>query len=263
MTNLCYCIFDTETNGLPIKNDFSNVYMIQLAMIITDGKQNLVEKEYLVKGDFKISNEITELTGITKEMTEDRGFPFRYIWNDMNKLLEQYNCNFHIAHNNYFDLNVIKQEYKRLKNFPFNFANKSQIDTNLVEKINSYNIIHKKLINKYRYKNKLLEFVLTKLENNKIKNEVDVFHIIKIFNQTKKLYNEPFFQLVPFCSLMIFREKMPKPLIENHKLQTIYNFLHKETPYIQKHTALDDCYILQKCLNKIDLNIIENVLQGV
>jgi DNA polymerase III epsilon subunit-like protein len=260
----CYCIFDTETNGLPNKNDFSNVYIIQIAIVITDGKQNFIEKEYLVKGDFVISNEITKLTGITKEMTELFGETFEYIWNDMNNILEQFSCTFHISHNNYFDLNMIKQEYKRLKQLKQLTSQEYfliQDDTTLiVQKINQYNIINKQLIHKYRYKSQLLLVILNKLENKTIQTEIDIFHLIKNFNQNKKFYNEPFFQLIPFCSLIIFKKKIQKSCVENYKLQTIYNFLHKE-PYVQQHTALDDCFILQKCLNEINFNIKENILE--
>ena len=79
-----YAIFDTETNGLPNGNDFSKVYMTQIAIIITDGKRNYVEKEYIVKGDFTISQEITDLTGITKQITEEQGISFEEIWNIIN-----------------------------------------------------------------------------------------------------------------------------------------------------------------------------------
>ena len=110
-----------------------------------------------------------------------------------------------------------------------------------------------------------------------------------------KLFGDKFFQLVPIDSLNdIFRKEITVPsvneirsklkqenikglsklnktdllelfydwfdieeskyFIENHKLETIYNYLH-EKPYIQKHTALDDCWVLQKALSKINYNI--------
>ena len=69
-----------------------------------------------ISGNFKtickpikseISEYCTKLTGITKEMTELFGETFEYIWNDMNNILEQFSCTFHISHNNYFDLRKI------------------------------------------------------------------------------------------------------------------------------------------------------------
>lgn len=314
-----YCIFDTETNGLPEKNDFSNVYMTQIAIIITDGTKNYVEKEFLVKGDFEISKEITELTGITKEITEEKGISFKNIWSIINKLLETFDCSYIIAHNMRFDRNVIRQEYKRLKNLK-NYHKTEGEDEDLqrniyINKIKKFEIINEKFINKVKYDLKILKRINSFLElNNNESKEFITKHIIDIYNQKKKqnnfIYNEKFFQLLPLCSMSVFKEdnklkekfnnfkffkkevnKMIKKktkteliikiiqqkkilkrnqlndlyydifnlqyynFLKNHKLETIYNELH-EVPYIQTHTALDDCYMLQKSLNKVEFNII-------
>lgn len=260
MSTYNYCIFDTETNGLPIKNDYSNVYMTQIAIIITDGKTNFVEKEFLIDGDYEITNEITDLTGITKEKTKKQGLSFEYIWNYINSLLKKYNCVFSIAHNNYFDLNVIKQEYRRMKNLTFNKFHKKNLDEELflIQKFNNLNIFHKTFFNKYKFNLNLLKQIDNSLSSEQDKNEKikNILKIIQTFNKNKKLYNDYFFQLIPLCSLQYFRKKLIKnEKLINYKLQTIYNSLYN-IEYKQTHTALDDCWILQKCFGAINLNIL-------
>jgi hypothetical protein len=50
-----YLIFDTETTGLPKKNDFSLINMIELGYIILDEDFKIVkESNNLVKCDFEI-----------------------------------------------------------------------------------------------------------------------------------------------------------------------------------------------------------------
>lgn len=316
-----YCIFDTETNGLPEGNDFSNVYMTQIAIIITDGSKNYVEQEYIIKGDFEISKEITELTGITKEITEEKGISFKNVWFIINKLLDIFDCKYIIAHNMRFDKNIIKQEYKRLKNLK-KYESNEDIDleyeiNKYIEKIKKYNIINEKFINKIKYDFNMLKKIYYFIScNYNQSKEFITKYIIDIYNQNKKqnkyIYNEKFFQLIPICSLndifrqnnnlkekynnfSIFKKEVNKIIkkknnkdglikkviqeksglkrsqlndlyyetfnlqyynfLKNYKLQTIYNELHK-IPYIQTHTALDDCYILQKSLQKVEFNII-------
>lgn len=267
MPILNYCIFDTETNGLPNKNDFSNVSMTQIGIIITNGTKNFIEKEYLVKGDFNISNEITELTGITKEMTEKNGISFFEIWKDINYLLEKYKCSFIISHNNYFDLNVIKQEYRRLNNLTLNKqetfnTNDLKLENEIIEKINQFKIFDKNFLNKYKYNLVLLYQIynfVSQATCNKYIIMRQVLYIIKTFNKNKKLYNDYFFQIIPLCSLLFFRKILPRnENMNNYKLQTIYNSLHDEV-YEQQHRALDDCFVLQKCMKKINLNILDYI----
>jgi len=74
------CILDTETNGLPIRNDFSSVSMLELAYIIVDLDLNIIkEKNYLIKGKFEVPEIITQLTGITKQMTNEKGRPLEVV----------------------------------------------------------------------------------------------------------------------------------------------------------------------------------------
>jgi len=110
------CILDTETNGLPAKgNDYSKVNMTELAYIITDLYLNIIKKgNFLIKGDYEIPEIITQLTGITKELTDEKGIP-------LDKALHQFykdikDCEFIVAHNLRFDFGMIKKEIQSLNN---------------------------------------------------------------------------------------------------------------------------------------------------
>lgn len=297
-----YAIFDTETNGLPKGDDFSDVYMTQIALIITDGKVNFEEIEILIKGDYYISQEITKLTGITKELVDKKGIKFSLAWGLINDLLEKYNVKYIIAHNNRFDNKVINQEYRRLYNIKNKEIpnNKNQEENDkLIFNIRKMNIFSSNFMNKIKYNIKILRslynFLL--LNNNKSLQDIYeyVFDIYSSIKKQNKIFGERFFQCIPIDSLNdIFKKviiiptmndikmklknknikginklkknelfqlyydifNIKKMYIENYKLETIYNYLHDE-PYIQKHTALDDCWILQKSLEKINFKIID------
>ena len=69
-----YLIFDTETTGLPKKNDFSLINMIELGYIILDEDFKIIkESNNLIKGEYEIPEFITKLTGITKSKIDENG----------------------------------------------------------------------------------------------------------------------------------------------------------------------------------------------
>jgi len=174
------CILDTETNGLPDKNDYSKVSMLELAYVIVDLDMNIIkEKNFIVKGKFKVPEIITQLTGITKEMTNEKGRPLEYVAKEFYKDLKD--CEFVVAHNLRFDYNVLKKELKT----------------------------------------------------------------------QKKYYVDEFCSKIQLCSLAMFRKELPKPLIRNHKLQTIYNHLNPE-PFVQTHRALDDVHMIINSFNRLN-----------
>jgi len=301
-----YAIFDTETTGLPNGNDYSKIHMTQLAMIITDGETNFEEIEILINGDYEISEFITKLTGITKEMTIKYGKTFQEAWILINNLMAKYNCKFIIAHNNRFDMSVIKEEYKRLHCLVHNGGsfknNKMDDNKKLFNEIANKNIFEYNFLNKFRYNNRILKDINDYLNNNmeqsKQKIIEDVFNIYIQNKSQNKMYGEPFFQAVPIDSLNdIFKKELPTPgtrelikilknnnirntkefnreqmietynqiyinnqIIKNYRLETIHNFLYKEK-YIQKHTALDDCWMLQRALNKCSRRIFSYLLK--
>lgn len=174
------CILDTETNGLPNKNDFSSVSMLELGYIIVDLDLKIIkEKNYLIKGKFEVPEIITQLTGITKQMTNDKGRPLEIVTKEFYKDLK--NCEFIIAHNMRFDYNMIKKELKT----------------------------------------------------------------------QKKYILDEFCSKIQLCSLAMFRKELPKPILQNHKLQTIYNYLHKD-PFVQTHRALDDVFMIRNSFLKLN-----------
>ena len=57
---------DTETTGLPIKNDFSKINITEIGWVITDKKLNVIhDKSFLIKGDYIIPEEVEDPDGPT------------------------------------------------------------------------------------------------------------------------------------------------------------------------------------------------------
>jgi len=108
-----YLIFDTETTGLPKKNDFSLINMIELGYIILDEDFKIIkESNNLIKGDYEIPEFITKLTGITQNKIDENG-------NSINVVLKEFindirSVEYILAHNNRFDLGILKKEMERL-----------------------------------------------------------------------------------------------------------------------------------------------------
>lgn len=126
-----YLIFDTETTGLPKKNDFSLINMIELGYIILDEDFKIVkESNNLIKGDFEIPEIITKLTGITKNKTNENG-------NTIDLVLKEFindvrSVDYILAHNNRFDLGILKKEMEILDDIYYynNIVNKKiNLDT--------------------------------------------------------------------------------------------------------------------------------------
>lgn len=107
-------IFDTETSGLPKKrNDFSNVRMLELGYIILDDEFNIIkERNFINKIDIEVPEIITQLTGLTKEILQKEGIEQKKIFSIF--LEDINNVDVLIAHNNRFDLNVLRQEFKNM-----------------------------------------------------------------------------------------------------------------------------------------------------
>ena len=125
-------VFDTETNGLLPKRDAVTKlplikeypYILQLSFIVYNVKTKTIEQTYnkyiKVSEDVMISEKITEITGITKEMCDKKGIPI------VNALYEFYHaymsCDRVIAHNINFDKNMMELEilrnYESLRTIP-------------------------------------------------------------------------------------------------------------------------------------------------
>ena len=71
---LQFMIFDTETTGLPINNNYSHLNIIEIGWVITDKYMNVIkEQSYIINGKFDIPNFIKQLTGISKQLTINEG----------------------------------------------------------------------------------------------------------------------------------------------------------------------------------------------
>lgn len=143
-----YLIFDTETTGLPKKNDFSLINMIELGYIILDEDFKIVkESNNLIKGDFEIPEIITKLTGITKNKIDENG-------DNIDLVLKEFindirSVDYILAHNNRFDLGILKKEMERLDDqYYFNELVQKKINLDTIQIFKSY--IDKKTIENYK-----------------------------------------------------------------------------------------------------------------
>lgn len=114
-----YLVFDTETNGLPIRKDknedFTNVYLYQLAYYKYEKNLNLKSKINLFVDldDYKNFVFIPK-NNITKETLQNKGKKIKKILDFLNGMLNDV-CLL-IAHNLTFDINVLLTEAKRNNN---------------------------------------------------------------------------------------------------------------------------------------------------
>lgn len=119
-------VFDVETTGLLPKTDASgNVptlgqypYVIQFSFLVYNKFLKKIEKTYDYYIDIPkhiiISDKITELTGINREICDLKGVSFEFA---IEKFYNEYmNCGCVIAHNYEFDKTMIKVELQRNKN---------------------------------------------------------------------------------------------------------------------------------------------------
>lgn len=116
-------IFDTETNGLIPKLEYgrsshvlSNMpHILQLSFILWDKKKGCVVEKYneyiKVSPEIVISEKITEITGITREICDSRGVDIvDALCNFYRAILS---CDVLVAHNIAFDKQLIDFETKR------------------------------------------------------------------------------------------------------------------------------------------------------
>ena len=106
-----YAIIDVETTGGKATYD----RIIEIAIIVTDGRQILSEYQSLVYPERSIPYHITEITGIDNKMVENAPKFFEIA---KNVIQHTEGCIF-VAHNVRFDYNFIKEEFKSL-GYPFN-----------------------------------------------------------------------------------------------------------------------------------------------
>jgi DNA polymerase III epsilon subunit-like protein len=116
-------VFDTETNGLlPARDKKTQLpiiceypYILQLSFVLYNLESGIIEETYnnyiKVSDDVIISNKITEITGITKEICMEKGVP---ITNALYEFYHAYMLSDRIiAHNISFDKNMLELEIFR------------------------------------------------------------------------------------------------------------------------------------------------------
>lgn len=111
--------FDTETTGKHLKWDqpYSNVdnfaRLVQLGYVVTNGREILVEQEWIVKPEgFEIPSEASNVHKITTEHALIVGVPVKNVLDDFAFWVE--NCDVLIGHNISFDLGTVGAEYWRI-----------------------------------------------------------------------------------------------------------------------------------------------------
>ena len=109
-------VFDVETSGLLPKNSYQQFpHILQLSYIVYDMVTRTIDKKYntyiRVADDVAITDEITQLTGITREKCEEDGIPILDALYAM--YLDYVGCDCIIAHNLKFDAIMIGIELER------------------------------------------------------------------------------------------------------------------------------------------------------
>ena len=141
-------VFDVETTGLLPKIDASgNVptlsqypHIIQFSFLVYNTVLKKIEKSYNfyinISIDVVISDKITELTGITREICDSKGVSMVYA---LDRFYNEYvNCGTIVAHNIEFDKKMIKVELQR---------NKDNINEIAPYCMNVFNLLYEELNN--------------------------------------------------------------------------------------------------------------------
>ena len=108
-----YVAFDTETTGLPPKDELHWPqlwpHIVQFSFIVfnTDD-QSVVEHDYILRVPVEVTN--SEFHGITKTMS-DAGQDFKFVFDIFSEILKT--CDVLVAHNLDFDLSMLRTECQR------------------------------------------------------------------------------------------------------------------------------------------------------
>lgn len=111
-----FLVFDTETNGLPRNYRVPAEYVdnwphiVQLSWGIYDKDSTEISfSNYIIKPDnFSITDESTNIHGITNEIANKDGYPIKDVLNEFKNGLRK--AQYIVAHNLNFDINVLGAE---------------------------------------------------------------------------------------------------------------------------------------------------------
>jgi DNA polymerase III epsilon subunit-like protein len=122
-------VFDTETTGLPKSKYINNVtlplwpYIVQFSYVIynfSDFKiESMVDSVIKIPDCVEISQECTNIHGITKEISVSKGAELKELL--FTFIEDFYSCDLIVGHNIHFDINMIKVEVLRLIESTFYF----------------------------------------------------------------------------------------------------------------------------------------------
>jgi len=109
-------VFDTETSGLPIRgakvSSEAWPYIVQFSFIFVDTDTGKHEAhDYIIKGPFTIEEDAINIHGITKQRSDACGFDFKDIFDIFKLYMDR--CEFLVAHNIEFDMNMLQVECMR------------------------------------------------------------------------------------------------------------------------------------------------------
>lgn len=112
-----YLIFDTETTGLPTRwgahYTETEVWprIVQLSWIVAEDDKLIVESDNIIKCDFDIPKQASDVHGITNEISQEKGLKLDYVldmfWDSVKEVDTL------ICHNINFDLPIIQCEMFR------------------------------------------------------------------------------------------------------------------------------------------------------
>ena len=115
-------VFDTETTGLPQtkSHEISNLhlwpYIVQFSYIVYDTEKNKIVRSFdkIIKlnNGIIVPVESTNIHGITNEMTSKYGVSIESVIEEF--MGDMQKSELIIAHNAYFDINMLKIEIKRM-----------------------------------------------------------------------------------------------------------------------------------------------------
>ena len=251
-------VFDVETTGLIPNNDpitkknqpIENMpYIIQLSFIVFnlyDYKLERVFNAYIkIKEPEKITKEITDLTGITREKCENYGILIK------DALLEFYNeyiqSDYVIAHNISFDRRMIMFEIER---------NYVELELKAENILNIFNPIFCKLKNIENYCTMMSSInicniiVERKTNSNSFVKDSRVSRLSSCGDYTSSTKIENNMLGVEASSSSLLQKKMYKKF---PKLSELYFCLFQSNP-ANLHNALVDTLVCLRCFLKIKLN---------
>lgn len=108
-----FLFFDTETTG----KLGPDTHIVQLAALLTDEEKPLSQMNVLIKpNNWIIPEEVVAIHGITTEKCEEHGIPIVEALQKLDYLAKQ--ADVVVAHNYWFDCEMVKLERKRLNLLP-------------------------------------------------------------------------------------------------------------------------------------------------